>query len=106
LALRRLLEHGFGGRRLSCQKDTLLVSLADKTYNPEAILFDYRELGDALWPRFNGGAEGTVGTTHHGPTFSSETCPDAFRIGFPGRRRSFLQKSHENHRFAAEVGIV
>jgi (p)ppGpp synthase/HD superfamily hydrolase len=40
-------------------KDTLLVSLADKTHNAEAILFDYRVLGDALWPRFNGGAEGT-----------------------------------------------
>jgi hypothetical protein len=25
----------------------------------EAILFDYRELGDALWGRFTGGAEGT-----------------------------------------------
>ena len=38
---------------------SLLVSLADKTHNAEAILFDYRELGDQLWPRFNGGAEGT-----------------------------------------------
>jgi (p)ppGpp synthase/HD superfamily hydrolase len=38
---------------------SLLVSLADKTHNAEAILFDYRALGDDLWPRFNGGAEGT-----------------------------------------------
>ncbi len=38
---------------------SLLVSLADKTHNAEAILFDYRELGDALWGRFTGGAEGT-----------------------------------------------
>jgi hypothetical protein len=38
---------------------SLLVSLADKTHNAEAILFDYRVLGDALWDRFNGGAEGT-----------------------------------------------
>ena len=38
---------------------SLLVSLADKTHNAEAILFDYRVLGDQLWPRFNGGAEGT-----------------------------------------------
>lgn len=38
---------------------SLLVSLADKTHNAEAILFDYRELGDQLWPRFNGGADGT-----------------------------------------------
>jgi len=38
---------------------SLLVSLADKTHNAEAILFDYRVLGEELWPRFNGGAEGT-----------------------------------------------
>ena len=38
---------------------SLLVSLADKTHNAEAILFDFRELGDDLWERFNGGAEGT-----------------------------------------------
>jgi (p)ppGpp synthase/HD superfamily hydrolase len=40
-------------------KQSLLVSLADKTHNAEAILFDYRVLGDPLWQRFNGGAEGT-----------------------------------------------
>jgi (p)ppGpp synthase/HD superfamily hydrolase len=39
--------------------ESLLVSLADKTHNAEAILYDYRELGDDLWGRFNGGAEGT-----------------------------------------------
>jgi (p)ppGpp synthase/HD superfamily hydrolase len=38
---------------------SLLVSLADKTHNAEAILFDYQELGAALWDRFNGGADGT-----------------------------------------------
>jgi hypothetical protein len=38
---------------------SLLVSLADKTHNAEAILSDYRVLGDKLWQRFNGGAEGT-----------------------------------------------
>jgi (p)ppGpp synthase/HD superfamily hydrolase len=38
---------------------SLLVSLADKTHNAEAILFDYRVLGDALWDRFSGGAAGT-----------------------------------------------
>jgi len=40
-------------------KRSLLVSLADKTHNAEAILYDYRALGDALWPRFKGGADGT-----------------------------------------------
>jgi (p)ppGpp synthase/HD superfamily hydrolase len=38
---------------------SLLVSLADKTHNAEAILYDYRVLADALWDRFNGGAMGT-----------------------------------------------
>lgn len=37
---------------------SLLVSLADKTHNAEAILFDFRELGDGVWNRFNGGAAG------------------------------------------------
>jgi hypothetical protein len=38
---------------------SLLVALADKTHNAEAILFDYRALGPVLWDRFNGGADGT-----------------------------------------------
>ncbi len=38
---------------------SLLVSLADKTHNSEAILSDYGELGDVLWDRFSGGADGT-----------------------------------------------
>jgi (p)ppGpp synthase/HD superfamily hydrolase len=38
---------------------SLLVSLADKTHNAEAILFDYRVVGDRLCERFNGGADGT-----------------------------------------------
>lgn len=38
---------------------SLLVSLADKAHNAEAILVDYRTLGDSLWDRLNGGADGT-----------------------------------------------
>jgi (p)ppGpp synthase/HD superfamily hydrolase len=38
----------------------LLVSLADKVHNARAILADYRQLGDALWPRFTGGRDGTL----------------------------------------------
>jgi hypothetical protein len=38
---------------------SLLVSLADKTHNAEAILHDCRVLGDQLWKRFNGGKDGT-----------------------------------------------
>ena len=39
---------------------SLLVSLADKTDNAEAILSDYRVMGDDLWSRFTGGREGTI----------------------------------------------
>ena len=39
--------------------ESLLVSLADKTHNAEAILWDYRMYGEDLWSRFNGGAGGT-----------------------------------------------
>ncbi len=38
----------------------LLVSAADKLHNARAILTDYRELGESLWERFNGGREGTL----------------------------------------------
>jgi (p)ppGpp synthase/HD superfamily hydrolase len=38
---------------------SLLVSLADKTHNAEAILSDYRVLNDGVWDRFKGGAGGT-----------------------------------------------
>jgi (p)ppGpp synthase/HD superfamily hydrolase len=39
---------------------SLLVSLADKVDNAEAILLDYLHLGDELWSRFTGGREGTI----------------------------------------------
>ena len=38
---------------------SLLVSLADKTHNAEAILQDFRVEGEHLWSRFSGGQEGT-----------------------------------------------
>lgn len=36
------------------------VSASDKLHNARAILADYRQLGDALWGRFQGGREGTL----------------------------------------------
>jgi (p)ppGpp synthase/HD superfamily hydrolase len=39
---------------------SLLVSLADKVDNAEAILNDYRSIGDELWDRFTGQREGTI----------------------------------------------
>jgi hypothetical protein len=38
----------------------VLVSAADKLHNARAILADYRQCGEALWERFNGGREGTL----------------------------------------------
>ena len=38
----------------------MLVSLADKVDNAEAILSDYLQIGDKLWDRFNGGRQGTI----------------------------------------------
>lgn len=33
--------------------DALIVAAADKLHNARAVLSDYRELGESLWPRFN-----------------------------------------------------
>ena len=38
----------------------ILVSMADKLHNARTILEDYRVMGDALWPRFTAGKEGTL----------------------------------------------
>ena len=38
---------------------SLLVALADKTHNAEAIAEDLRIHGEGLWNRFNGGPHGT-----------------------------------------------
>jgi GTP pyrophosphokinase len=37
-----------------------LVSAADKLYNLRSIVEDYREHGEAVWQRFNGGRDGTL----------------------------------------------
>ena len=37
-----------------------LVSAADKLHNVRTILADYREVGEALWERFQGGKDGTL----------------------------------------------
>jgi (p)ppGpp synthase/HD superfamily hydrolase len=40
--------------------ETRLVSAADKLNNVRSILSDYREVGESIWSRFNGGREGTL----------------------------------------------
>jgi (p)ppGpp synthase/HD superfamily hydrolase len=66
-------------------KQSLLVSLADKTHNAEAILFDYRVLGDALWNRFNGGAAGT--------RWYYKSLADIFADVMPGRLSDRLSRA-------------
>lgn len=55
----RARKEGYIAKLPTKPSASLLVSLADKTHNAEAILFDYQALGETLWTRFNGGAEGT-----------------------------------------------
>ena len=44
----------------SADDDTRLVSAADKLNNVRSILADYRESGESIWSRFNGGRQGTL----------------------------------------------
>jgi (p)ppGpp synthase/HD superfamily hydrolase len=44
----------------NADRDTRLVSAADKLNNVRSILSDYREVGEAVWERFAGGREGTL----------------------------------------------
>ncbi|MEX2138435.1 MAG: HD domain-containing protein [Pirellulales bacterium] len=37
-----------------------LIAAADKLHNARSVLSDFRQLGDAVWSRFNGGREGTL----------------------------------------------
>ncbi len=40
--------------------ETRFVSTADKLNNVRSIISDYREVGELIWARFNGGREGTL----------------------------------------------
>lgn len=42
------------------EADTRLVSAADKLNNVRSILSDYRQIGEFVWERFNGGRDGTL----------------------------------------------
>jgi (p)ppGpp synthase/HD superfamily hydrolase len=44
----------------TASSSVLLVSAADKLYNAQSILKDYRVLGESLWERFQGGKTGTL----------------------------------------------
>ncbi|MEA5616759.1 HD domain-containing protein [Cronbergia sp. UHCC 0137] len=44
----------------NASSSVLLVSAADKLYNAQSIVKDYRIVGEALWERFQGGKEGIL----------------------------------------------
>jgi (p)ppGpp synthase/HD superfamily hydrolase len=58
-------------------KETRLVSAADKLNNVRSILSDYRAVGESIWSRFNGGREGTL--------WYYRTLRDEFRRSRPNR---------------------
>jgi (p)ppGpp synthase/HD superfamily hydrolase len=91
-------KEAYLAKLLSKPKSSLLVSLAEKTHNAEAILFDYRVLGDALWGRFNGGAEGTRWYYQSIAVSSQKRCRAACQIGSCEQQR--------NSRFEIEVQVT
>jgi GTP pyrophosphokinase len=58
-------------------RDALLVTAADKLHNARSILRDFDAIGDALWPRFTGGREGSL--------WHYRAVSDALAAAFPGR---------------------
>ena len=65
----------------------LRVSLADKLYNTRSILADVRESGEAVFERFSGKRDGTLGTTPRWST-PSEASPTGWSASWTGRSAS------------------
>jgi (p)ppGpp synthase/HD superfamily hydrolase len=68
--------------------DAILVTACDKLHNATAILEDYRVLGEALWPRFTGGREGTL--------WSHRALADAIAARSSGRLSLRLARAVED----------
>jgi (p)ppGpp synthase/HD superfamily hydrolase len=74
--------------------ESLLVSLADKTHNAEAIVQDLREHGEPLWGRFTAGKEGSL--WYYGE------LAGAFQRALPGRGADRLSRAvREMHTLSA-----
>jgi len=75
-------------------RDSLLVSLADKTHNAEAIVQDLREHGERLWSRFTAGKDGSL--WYYGQ------LAGAFQRALPGRGADRLSRAvREMHALSA-----
>jgi GTP pyrophosphokinase len=53
-------KEGYIRHLKSADEETRLVSAADKLNNVCSIVSDYREVGESVWERFNGGRDGTL----------------------------------------------
>jgi (p)ppGpp synthase/HD superfamily hydrolase len=56
----RLRKEAYLAHLQDASPSVCLVSASDKLHNARSILQDYRQLGEKLWSRFNGGREGTL----------------------------------------------
>ena len=75
--------------------DALLVSMADKLYNARAILEDFREIGDKLWPRFTAGRDGNL--------WYYRALLTAFKARLEDRPGGGIRLWHELDRTVAEI---
>lgn len=62
-------------RRTGCTP-ALIVCAADKVHNLEAVIRDYRRLGDELWARFNAGKPDQLWWYHSALKVLQERLPD------------------------------
>jgi (p)ppGpp synthase/HD superfamily hydrolase len=72
----RVRKEAYVAKLADKSRDSLLVSLADKTHNARAIVDDLVLHGDALWSRFAGGRDGSI--WYYG------ALAEAFRAHLPG----------------------
>jgi (p)ppGpp synthase/HD superfamily hydrolase len=80
----------------SADADTRLVSAADKLNNVRSILSDYREVGESIWERFNGGCAGTL--------WYYRALLDEFQRGKPNRVIRELELVVEELEVKAKAG--
>jgi hypothetical protein len=66
------------------------------THNAEAILFDYHNMGDALWDRFNGGAAGTRWYYESLANIFSEVMPGRLSDRLSGAATAFSDLKKED----------
>ncbi len=56
----RARKEAYIGRIADLPGEVKLIVAADKLHNVRSLLCDYRQAGESLWRRFNGGRDGTL----------------------------------------------